>query len=436
MGMAASQSRFLQLTGRKNAIGRELQHLSLEKSALTRSMQAVSREYQASLSAKTLKWSNNSGLTYTDLSYNTLMSPNVLNNNSPVLISDSTGRIVLNDKYAKYAEIISPNGAPGGDYQSNRAKILASIAGVTEEQINTADSTSAEAETKRQEMEEAKKVRDSIHTKTYTEESFINKFLKASTLGIDSEVTSTNAAANAEKIKGAFSGKNYIADDKFTAISDKLDDLADAITGDKKFTADEFVHYMATAFSNVLGDYFLYIDNKGNGTRADYDAADAKYQAALAAYQAAAGVNNQVFTGTEDIQIAFYDKLFTAIAEQGWTHDTGIEDADYLSQMLQNNSYYITTMQENTSDNATSEYIYDLDIASNFDNIFMVNDSNARDEALVKYEYEKSLISSKETKLDTRMKDLELEQSAIVKMMESITKVKNDNIERTYNIFT
>ena len=57
MGMAASQVRLLQLTGRKNDIGRQLQHLSLEKTSLTRAMRNVTKDYQEALSSKILKWS-------------------------------------------------------------------------------------------------------------------------------------------------------------------------------------------------------------------------------------------------------------------------------------------------------------------------------------------------------------------------------------------
>ena len=52
MGMAASQVRLLQLTDRKNTIGRELEHLSLQKTSLSRDMQRVTKNYQNALSAK------------------------------------------------------------------------------------------------------------------------------------------------------------------------------------------------------------------------------------------------------------------------------------------------------------------------------------------------------------------------------------------------
>ena len=82
------------------------------------------------------------------------------------------------------------------------------------------------------------------------------------------------------------------------------------------------------------------------------------------------------------------------------------------------------------------KYYYDTELAENDPNIFKVNDSSIQEEALVKYEYEKGLINEKETRIDKRMKNLETEQSAITKMLESIDKVKNDNIERTFKLWT
>ena len=81
MGMSASQGRFLQLTERFNTIGCELQRLSNDKVTLSREMQEVSRKYQSALNQKVLKWSNNSGVSYIDLSYQNLMKPSAMNKN-------------------------------------------------------------------------------------------------------------------------------------------------------------------------------------------------------------------------------------------------------------------------------------------------------------------------------------------------------------------
>ena len=128
-----------------------------------------------------------------------------------------------------------------------------------------------------------------------------------------------------------------------------------------------------------------------------------QYDAAMEEYNKALDTNNQVLTSSNETEIAFYDKLFTAIAEKGWEYNSKVEDTNYLNQMLQNNQYYITTMSNATDENGKSYYEYDSNIASNFDNIVSVNDSDAANEALADYEYEKSIINEKESRIDTRM---------------------------------
>ena len=78
---------------------------------------------------------------------------------------------------------------------------------------------------------------------------------------------------------------------------------------------------------------------------------------------------------------------------------------------------------------------YSTDIASNFKNIFIVNDSDARDEALTIYENKKAIINNKESKVDTRMRNLETELSAIKQMMQSVEEQIGKNIETNMSTF-
>ena len=438
MGLAASQSEFLALTARKSDIGLELERLSNQKTSLTREMQALSREYQTALSTKVMKWSNNSGVTYTDLTYATLMQPGAANGNKPILLTDMSGRVVLDDKYAKFAEMISSDGSPGGDYESCRNDILTAFVNISSSQLDDSSSTSEEVAAKKEAADAAYKERSKYDPTTYSDDDFIKKFLSASTLGITQTVDKSNYSSYVNAIKNALTGKNYFSNEvTFSNLDSNMKE--DVLFNDKvtSYDPDSFISLVAQSIKADLGGGFtMYVDSGKNGIYSQYAAADAVYQQALSEYNEAKGVHNQVFTATEDKQIAFYDQLFTAIAEQGWVNDSGVGDSDYLNQMLQNNVYYVTTMNANTSDNADTEYLYNMDIASNFSNIFLVNDSDVREEALVKYEYEKSIINAKESKVDTRMKNLETEQTAISKMLESVEKVKEENIERTFNTFT
>ena len=98
MGMSASQVRFLSLQSRKNDVGRQLMSLSNRKMSLSRDMNKVSQHYTEALNQKSLKWSNDAGATYKNLSYDLMMKPNDANFTVPYIVSDAvSGEVILND---------------------------------------------------------------------------------------------------------------------------------------------------------------------------------------------------------------------------------------------------------------------------------------------------------------------------------------------------
>src|SRR5574344_1243258 len=146
MGMAASQVRFLSLQNRKNTIGMNLLSLSNRKTALSRDMNRVAAKYNEAMNQKNLKWSNDDGTTYKNLSYDLLMKPtttqiissddvSIKKATGPYSISTCTCQIVIDDNkitildstgaekttdttYRKLATMISEytsNGTPATD---------------------------------------------------------------------------------------------------------------------------------------------------------------------------------------------------------------------------------------------------------------------------------------------------------------------------------
>lgn len=98
MGMAASQVRFLSLQNRKNTIGRQLSTLSNRKTSLARDMKNVSRHYTDALNQTNLKWSNDCGANYHNLTYDMLMKPNEVNASVPYILTNSNnGKVILNN---------------------------------------------------------------------------------------------------------------------------------------------------------------------------------------------------------------------------------------------------------------------------------------------------------------------------------------------------
>ncbi len=493
MGMAASQVRLLQLTSRKNTIGRQLESLSMQKTSLTREMQGVTKEYQNALNSKVLKWSNNSGASYVDLSYSNLMRPGSANNNIPYLITDKNDKVVLDSQYQKYAEMISPDGAPGGDWESNRSKILSSLTGIPVEDIEASDSASEALDTAAEKVNtlqnEVDTLKKNCSNKQTTDDFIKNCFGSVTGFSYSGKEESnclysddptyalslgqSSVAANnlesllsqiysnvspflhtedQEAFKAACDETVQIYTDYIDAAAEdcldicplsiektnnnsniciKVQDLLDCILNQYEKSGGTY----STSTVNSEETYYYSVDRNSEAYKA-YETKLAELEAAKAEYEECVDTSNQTLTSEEESSINFYDQLFSAIAEKGWVGNSQVSDNDYLNQMLQNNQYYITTIDSNTDEDGDEYFEYDTSIASNFENIFIVNDSDAAEEALAEYEYQKSIINEKESRIDTRMQNLETEQAAINEMIKGIETVRDDNTERNFSIMS
>ena len=493
MGMAASQISFLRMTARKADIERQEQSLSLQKMALTRDMTRITREYQNSLSTKTLKWSNNAGVSYSDLSYNTLMRPGAANKNKPYLITNTNDQVVLDSKYEKYAKMISPNGASGGDWESNRTKILAELTGISEEKIANSVATSAAVEAAAAKVnalkdEEAtdKDLQEPVSKDTANDFFAHAGYVMSNGVSYDVGKLYTDSwqdLGNASTAKASLTTllngiaenmKNYLTETDYTnfksACKTYMDDnghyfggtsdadkqgLDSGIAGIKK-SGDNYSVNMKTVLDTVLGSYKSLSDSNTYGQNSmgtevfytrdknttawqnwntKYNDWEKRYNTAMSEYEAAVNNDNMALDSEEESNIKFYDQLFSAIAQKGWVANSQIEDNDYLNNMFQNNQYFITTMDEQVDDKGKKYFEYSTDLASNMNNVFAVNATDLQNEALTKYEHEKAIINEKETRIDTRMTNLETELSAINNMMKGAETVRNDNVERTFGIF-
>ena len=131
MGMSASQVRFLSLQHRKHDVGRQLTTLSNRKLSLSRDMNRIAKNYTNAMNQNVLRWSNDSGITYHDLTYDTMMSPNELNAAKPYIVTDgATGRVVLNND-----KLLGLDGKPlkGNVSYVDIAKMISTYSGMDSE---------------------------------------------------------------------------------------------------------------------------------------------------------------------------------------------------------------------------------------------------------------------------------------------------------------
>ncbi len=470
MGMAASQVNLLKLTARKNSIQGQLTDLSFQKIRLTSDVNKITKEYTDAINAKTLKWSNNGGTSYIDLTYKNLMNPNSqLSNNNTNLITDSSGRVVLHDDYKKYAEMISPDGKPGGDWESVKNQIIPELTGVSADKLNLYEQYGEIYDAACEHLTEVAKQEPNDDGKKNVS---VTDLLKE----IDKY---RNANGGGGNMFENYTTKNYSTIKNGTFQKDWVNQLRGDLNnflgeGAVDEAVDSYISMMETLYANrsngsaalnaysdsgtwqfavnyILGYYSGQIENgeesdiNGNSVFTIQDKNNPNYQEIHDAYvaweedleAAKTAVDDsyldfsQVFTSDEARKVEYYDKLFTAIAENGWTYNEKITDSEYLNNMLQNNLYTITTVEHDCDINGNK---YTTNTADMSPNVFKVRDTDAAEEAKIRYYNKKALLSAKESRIDTRMKNLETEDSSIGTIIDSIKKVIDNNVKTSFNV--
>ena len=132
MGLSASQARLLTITARKSDCEFESMRLSHQKIALSRDMEKVSAEYDNAMAQTKLVYDYyGTGSQQTPLTYGLMMTPSQLNNFTPMPVTDSSGRVVLDDRLAKAARDagIPQEGLDGLPSSDVRNAFIDSLAG-------------------------------------------------------------------------------------------------------------------------------------------------------------------------------------------------------------------------------------------------------------------------------------------------------------------
>ena len=233
-------------------------------------------------------------------------------------------------------------------------------------------------------------------------------------------------------------------------------------------------------YNLVDGDTFAFRGENFRNNLPDLDNAKAKSDEAYKAFQEALANKNSILNADEETSLEFYENILRAICEKGWSENNRVNDAEYLDNMLQNNTYMMTTqtfkeglieyqdfqdagyiaasknkitagtdatdlikakreeidkMYAN-GDYTPDTYSYTTRIASDFSQLFNVTDTDLQAEAEAEYTYQRNIIKQKEARLDVQLEKIKTEQSAISQMMQSIKQQMSSNIERSMTIFS
>lgn len=139
---------------------------------------------------------------------------------------------------------------------------------------------------------------------------------------------------------------------------------------------------------------------------------------------------------TDPAASAYYLNVFNEIAESGLSvqNDKNMNDPDWLQMQLKNGNIFIAENKSNAGADGKDDVVI---VSWDTGDSQLVSKSDDRQLAKAKAEYERETdeISEKDKRFDLELKSIDTEHNATQTQMESIKKVMDKNIERTFKFF-
>jgi len=149
--------------------------------------------------------------------------------------------------------------------------------------------------------------------------------------------------------------------------------------------------------------------------------------------------DNAIWGNSVKKEFNYYTSLFEQIEQAGGCETIGEQymsgetGTEWFNNMATSGLMSIYTL-DTTGDNGWQVTTIATSVGNNY--LQEVSDDDKAKKAEVEYEHTLKIINRKDTKFDTELKKLETEETACKTEIDSIKKVKNDNIERTFNLFS
>jgi len=251
-------------------------------------------------------------------------------------------------------------------------------------------------------------------------------------------------------------GTNYIDGNEYNYEEGTLEELDELNKNDDEGLIKTYQYAMTETEEKIYNDLI----NSGN----DYSSLKGKYEAfnnatepkekkkayaefrkelmKVAAEQIFEELANQSGKDAEWDKAEFnhYTQLWDAIEESGGIeviepqYEGGEDGTAWFKNSVESGNVLIRSYGESGHAGEWSDTSFATSTNSNW--LQEVNDTTKEKIAEAKYRTELEKINAKDTKFDTELKNLETERTAITTEIDSVKKAKDDNIERTFGIFS
>lgn len=134
--------------------------------------------------------------------------------------------------------------------------------------------------------------------------------------------------------------------------------------------------------------------------------------------------------------IKYYTNMYNQIKENGYTApgDQQMNDGQWLEDGLRNGTIYLETWDRDGGEDGTGDF-EEVSWESGDITLRTESDDSAIAKAQAEYDVALAKIKSKDSKFDLELKQIDTEHTAIQTEIDSVKKVINKNIERSFKIF-
>ena len=399
MGLAASQARLLSLTARIHDVEYQAQMIQSAKLQLALQEDEVYRKYNEALDAQTLTYRNSEG-TRVKANFDNLFGASSVKNgmNKYYMLYDKQGDLIVPDDIFEAYQDLAKN-----DYTCIDPELFAMhmVTGASVEDIQN-----AEKNFNLDDNNNSKYKMSSTLQALFDQRSEVLKNIK-NIIGYDISETSDSTEDIIKKVKDDCNpdGNNpsTLDADKYKTLCEYLDKFAEV--------NDKYRYQLYNSFGEQICENIA-----GNNTEFDYDLYNyyLRYAKAIEAEGGLIGVSSANADGGENFST----------------------DAEVLNEMLQSGSLWIDIVAiDKNGDIDSTQTSAASDSNVTFTNSSSI-DSTALKQAEAEYEYAMKKIDQKDKKFDMDLNRLETERSALTTEYDSVKKVIQDNIERTFGIFS
>jgi len=411
MGMAASQARLLALTARIHDVEYQAQSIQNAKVQLSTQQDQVYREYLDALDATTL--TIKTATANVPATFNNLCSHNRLPLGSldqSYAIRDKYGRLIVEDEIAKNYKEFKASGFSNEAYGISAPEAFALYMLDRNNGIRGNDVTNirnAEADAYQTLIEDGKNTQ-------------LTNLLE-SMWGLIGE------SADSHNVQDIYQIHNELVSRR----------------NSKEITEDEY-REKSEQFENKLGKFLYQMYN----AKTTDDDGDVLYGAQLVYENAEAAGEREIFAEDLDMTLfSYYCNIYNQIQTCGdcvsineyngvLKDGDAATNSDFLKEKIESGEFTIETVKDNRDGTVTMQGTS----TSSDDKLGLTATTEIDNKALKKAEakYEKSLkdIDRKDKAYDMTLSKLETERTALTTEYDSVKKVIQDNIDRTFGIFS